>query len=103
MSSVEINKTENGFLLSGKVQFNNVVALRKHGNDIIDRFNRSALQVDLSGVTSSDTSVLSLLLRWLSYANQQNKQVHYTAIPETLLKVVKVCGLTQLINGCSNG
>ena len=103
MSKVQLKSTEVGFSLQGDIQFSNVLSLRKKGNRFIDCSDMSELTVDLSGVISGDTSSLSLLLRWLFYADQQNKRIHFTSIPESLLKVAKVCGVTQLLGGNSHG
>jgi len=95
--SATISSVEAGFSLSGDIRFDNVLTLRRDGNRLIRQCAGTALQVDLSGITSSDTSGLSLFLRWLRYADMHNKKIRYTSIPEPLLKVAKVCGVVQLI------
>ena len=96
--SPEIKNTEMGLLVSGAIHFSNVLRLRRRGDRLIRNNIGIEIQVDLSGVTSSDVSGLSLLLRWMHYAKKQGKRVHYISIPLSLLKVARICGINEMIS-----
>jgi len=88
-----------GFSVSGKIGFDNVVALRERGNDLIDQVSVQALTVDLSQIESSNSAGLSLFLRWLAYAKQQEKKISFVNVPESLYKVAEVCGVAGILKG----
>lgn len=97
MNPVAIKNTSTGFVISGDIRFSNVLRLRRLGNRCIREGSHEAVEIDLSQVNTSDTSGLSLLLRWVHFANQQNKNVIYKSIPNSLLKMAAVCGISDLI------
>lgn len=96
--NLEVNTTKMGFRVSGDIRFRNVLKLRRRGDRLIRKNTGVEIQVDLSAVTSSDASGLSLLLRWMSYAKKEGKQVHYLSIPLSLLKVARICGVNEMIS-----
>ena len=97
MKRAEVVETETGLSVSGKICFDNVVALRRQGNRMIRHIMQRQLTVDLSDVTSSDSSGLSLLLRWLRYAGQQGKTMSFINTPARLYKIANVCGVASLL------
>lgn len=93
----EVVESETGFSVFGKIHFDNILALRRQGDRMINSIVQKDLVVDLSGIESSDSSGLSLLLRWLRYAGQQGKTLRIINMPESLYKVAKVCGIVTLL------
>jgi len=93
----KILETEMGFSVSGKINFDNVLLLRRQGNRLINRIMLRDITVDLSELKSSDSSGLSLLLRWLRIAGQQGKTMRIINMPEFLHKVAIVCGVASLL------
>jgi phospholipid transport system transporter-binding protein len=58
------------------------------------------LVFDLAGVTRADSAGLSLLIEWLRLARQRGLTLRYRNLPEQLLTLVRVNGLTDtLLNG----
>ncbi len=97
MKSVDLKETETGIVVSGSIDFYNVLALRRKGNRVIHHFSQRQLTVDLSELKSSDSSGLSLLLRWLHYAGQRGKTISFINMPEALYEIAKVCGVVSLL------
>ncbi len=97
MNQIKMNVNQVGFTVSGDIHFNNVMPLRQQGNRLIDTIVSPKIDIDLSQVSTSDHSGLSLLLRWLDYANKKQKKIHYLSIPSFLLKIAHVCGIESLI------
>ena len=95
----DLKETGGGFSVSGEIGFDNVVALRKRGNGLIDQVSVRELTVDLSQIESSNSAGLSLFLRWLAYANQQEKKISFVNVPESLYKVAEVCGVAVFVKG----
>lgn len=86
------------FVVNGTVCFDNVLKLRYQGNDLIDRIEKQDISVDLSEVSSQDASILSLLLRLVCYASSQGKHLHFLSLPASLTKMVRVCGISDLLS-----
>lgn len=99
MNRVEVQSTSTGFTVSGDIRFSNVLRLRHQGDRCIQAMSNPTVEIDLSHVNSTDTSGLSLLLRWVHFAKNKNKKINYKSIPASLLKMAKVCGISNLING----
>lgn len=97
MNQIEMNHAKTGMVVSGEIRFKNVVSIRQQGNHFINTIANACVEIDLSKVTLSDASGLSLLIRWIHDASQQDKQVQYVSIPIPLLKIAKVCGVDNLI------
>lgn len=94
-----INNDAVDFSLSGTVCFENVLKLRFQGNNLIDRIAKKDISIDLSGVSSNDAALLSLLLRWVCYASSQSKHLHFLSLPDFLSKMIAICGITDLLSG----
>ncbi|MCB1826902.1 MAG: STAS domain-containing protein [Coxiellaceae bacterium] len=99
MSRVEIKTSDTGLLITGQISFSNVLQLRKQGNCFIKAAaSGQEVIINFSGVTSSDVSGLTLMLRWLSYARKCGRKIKYISTPASLLKVADVCGVTEFIS-----
>jgi ABC-type transporter Mla MlaB component len=56
-----------------------------------------SVEVDLSGVTSGNSLVLSLMLTWLRQARQQERNVIFSAVPSQLLELIRFTGLDGIL------
>ena len=88
-------QSENNIFIQGKIHFGNVLALMSQGKDILDTVEQ--VQIDLGGVTQSDSSGLSLLIRWLHYASKQQKSICYINLPQCLSDLGRVSGVDTLL------
>ena len=55
------------------------------------------LEVDLSGVTDSDSAGLALLLEWVTWANHSVREISFTGIPERLRAIAKTTEVEPLL------
>lgn len=56
------------------------------------------LIVDFAEVTGVDTAALSLLMEWQRRAKLSNQQVTFTNLPESLVSLAALYGVTDFIN-----
>ena len=84
----------NKIALSGPITFNNVVELTQQGVDLIDSNCRI---VDLNEVTEVDSSAVSMLLEWLRIAKTRKLDLHFVHLPENLISLLKLYGLSGII------
>lgn len=56
------------------------------------------LCVDMAGVQSVDTAALSLVFEWQRRANLSHQQVSFTNLPESLISLAALYGVTDFIS-----
>lgn len=82
--------------VEGEVDFDTVAEVRKAGEKLIDRA-KSPFLVDLQGLTSAHSVALSLLVRWMAYAQSQDKKFEILGMPAKLFDVARVSGLETVL------
>jgi phospholipid transport system transporter-binding protein len=65
--------------------------------------NEPPSEIDLSGVTSSDSAGLALLIEWVSAAHRRGGTVHFSGTPTQLTALAKISDLDRVLslNGAS--
>ncbi|HJT50353.1 MAG TPA: STAS domain-containing protein [Nitrosospira sp.] len=81
--------------VEGSVTIDNVVSVVARGMGLLDRGD---VTIDLAGLTEADSSVVSLLLEWRREAARRNRQVCIANMPENLQSLVRLYGVSELIN-----
>lgn len=57
----------------------------------------TSLEIDLSGVSISDSAGLALLLEWVTWANHTVREIRYTGVPERVLAIAKTTEVDGLL------
>lgn len=87
---------QNDFKILGTINFDTVTHLYKKG---IELFTDSVeVRLDFTEVLHADSSAISLLLNWLRFAKQQQKNFIFLNIPSQLLEIANVCEVMPLLN-----
>jgi phospholipid transport system transporter-binding protein len=55
------------------------------------------LEIDLSGVTDSDSAGLALLLEWVTWANHSVREIRFTGVPKTILAIARTTEVEGLL------
>jgi phospholipid transport system transporter-binding protein len=55
------------------------------------------IQIDLSGVTESDSSGLALLLEWLRGARQRKQTIHFANLPAQIAALARISEVEELL------
>jgi phospholipid transport system transporter-binding protein len=92
MSDFVVLKENNVLVLNGAVTTDNVVAIRKTGENIIAKLSMDGV-MDLSAVSSTSAVTLSLLLAWLRAAKSRNLSLVIRQMPDKLFDMARVSGL----------
>lgn len=93
----EINSvSQQLFSLSGELRFDNVVALKQQGEQLLANAGQDC-EVDLAGVTRAGSAAVSLLLSWLRYASAANISLVFSHLPADLLGVAQVSGIDKIL------
>ena len=78
------------YRLTGVLDFQSVVSLYQQ-----DIWSAGNPEVDLSGVTHSNSAGIALLLEWLKLARQKGLQIKYHKLPEQLGVIARAYGVDQ--------
>lgn len=94
--AADIENDNGGFQVKGALTFATVPALV----ELINTKNtsgESAVVVDLSGVTHSDSAGLALLLQWLGNAQQTGGDLKFVNIPDQVKRFININGLADIL------
>jgi phospholipid transport system transporter-binding protein len=83
------------FQVAGDLSFNNVMALHEQSLTELNRLPE--LTFDFSGVTSSDSSGLGLVIEWIKLADLQKKKIRFKNISHHLMSIATASGLDKII------
>lgn len=101
MSKVELQpiaklEIKNGLLcVNGSINFENVMLVCKQGTTLMKTLE--TVEVNLHGLSQSDSSVLALLADWVREANALNKKIVFTHMPLFMRNITRVCGLDGVL------
>ncbi len=81
--------------VTGALRFSTVSALLESGAAAISAGH--AAVIDLSAVSSSDSSGLALLIEWLSVAKDARRGLRYENVPEQLKELARLSDVEGLL------
>lgn len=88
----------NRYLIDGPITLDNVSTLISEG----EAFDGQSVIVDLAGVTSADSSALSLLLEWRRRLGSVGRQITFTNMGHNLRSLADLYGVVDLIPGTAD-
>lgn len=83
--------------ISGDLDFNNVMSIYKKS---LDYFS-SALQtltMDFSGLHTTNSAALALIIDWMRLAKKQNKSIQFSHLSHDIISLEKASGLDKIIS-----
>jgi phospholipid transport system transporter-binding protein len=83
------------FALSGEVSFDTAERILQASEDPFEEHTR--LEIDLSGVTMSDSAGLALLLEWVTWANHTVREIRFSGMPDRVLAIAKTTEVDELL------
>jgi len=84
------------FALSGEMTFDTAERILKESEEPFEAHTQ--LEVDLSGVSRSDSAGLALLLEWVTWANHTVREVRFTGMPERVSAIAKTTEVERLLS-----
>lgn len=82
--------------LEGELNYSNVSNIYRETADLFKQ-SRNSLEIDLAGVTRTDSAGLALLVEWLSEARSRNLEINFKNAPEQMLEMVKMSSLDRVL------
>jgi len=96
MSDFEIKDLGHGrFALSGHMTFETAENILRASEGPFEEHTQ--LEIDLSGVTASDSAGLALLLEWVTWANHSVREISFKDMPEKVLAIAKTTEVEPLL------
>ena len=90
MNPLPISRDGDRLSVHGDLSFDSVAeALRRS----LDWPEQTDIEIDLAGVSRSNSAGLALLLEWLKNAQQKGRQIKYHNVPEQLLTIARAYGI----------
>jgi phospholipid transport system transporter-binding protein len=89
------DRGEGRFALSGEMSFDTAERILKASEEPFEEHTQ--LQIDLSGVTMSDSAGLALLLEWVTWANHTVREIRFTGMPERVMAIAKTTEVDRLL------
>ncbi len=83
------------FLLSGKMTFRYVGPILRVSMELFHEHPH--IEVDLSGVTETDSAGLALLLEWITWANHNVHEIRFIHTPEKIDAIAKTTEVDDLL------
>jgi len=84
------------FVLPRAIRFDNLQEVRAAGESYLDEHSDESV-FDLSGLEECNSAAVALLMAWVRYAHVHGKSVVYSGVPEDLLNIIEVTGLSETL------
>ena len=85
------------YLLTGELTFATAPELWSRSVELFGGGGSLLVDVDLAGITHSDSAAVALRLEWMRLAQRRGRSVAYRNVPAQLLAVAEVCGVERLL------
>ena len=83
------------FSLSGEMSFDTAERILRDSEEPFEAHTQ--LNIDLDGVTMSDSAGLALLLEWVTWANHTVREIRFTGMPERVSAIAKTTEVEPLL------
>ncbi|MGH8398186.1 MAG: STAS domain-containing protein [Gammaproteobacteria bacterium] len=83
------------FRLDGRLDFKSVTGALTASQRLFAEYQ--AIQLDLSGVTATDSAGLALLIEWISRAKQSKCKLSFLHVPEQVMAIARISNVDKLL------
>lgn len=87
---------EGRFALEGEMTFDTVAAILQESTEHFA--DHTMVEVDLAGITKTDSAGLALLLEWITWANHTVREIHFRNIPEKITNIAHTSDVEELLS-----
>ena len=83
------------FALSGSMTFDTAARILAESESLFEEY--TLLEVDLSGVTETDSAGLALLLEWITWANHTVREIRFKGMPAKIDAIARTTEVDSLL------
>jgi phospholipid transport system transporter-binding protein len=96
VSSYElVDNGDGNFSLKGQMTFSTAGDILRDSEEPFEKHTR--IEVDLSGVTETDSAGLALLLEWITWANHTVREIRFIGVPAIINAIAKTTEVDSLL------
>ncbi|MDJ0795170.1 MAG: STAS domain-containing protein [Woeseiaceae bacterium] len=96
MADFDIKDLGDGkFAVTGVMTFSTAEKILRASEEPFEE--HSQLEIDLSGITASDSAGLALLLEWVTWANHSVREIRFKDMPEKILAIARTTEVEALL------
>ena len=96
MAAFTLEDRGNGqFALSGRMSFDTAGQILKESEEMFDE--HTLIEVDLCGVTHTDSAGLALMLEWITWANHTVREIRFQDTPEKIDAIARTTEVDHLL------
>jgi phospholipid transport system transporter-binding protein len=97
-AAVELQESSPGkFVARGPLTFATARLARQSGLAAFAAAGSRQIEVDCSGITSSDSAGMAVLLDWLAFAKRTGRSLHFTNLPEQVQAIARITDVLELL------
>lgn len=97
MSDFDLQDLGDGrFALQGEMSFDTAERILRASEKPFEEHTQ--IEIDLSGVTDSDSAGLALLLEWVTWANHTVREIRFEGMPERVMAIAKTTEVDGLLS-----
>lgn len=100
-AGIERLQTANGaparLQLRGPLTFATAAAVWRDGLRALDACDSAVIEIDCAGIERADSAGLAVLVEWLAWGAQRDRQVRLQALPATLVDIARISELEELV------
>jgi phospholipid transport system transporter-binding protein len=95
---VELQESSPGkFAARGPLTFATARGARESGLAVFGAGNSRELEVDCSGITSSDSAGMTVLLDWLAIAKRAGRSMHFASLPKQVQALARISDVLEFL------
>ena len=89
------NNGEGRFSLNGEMTFQTAGELLRASERLFEEHTQ--IEMDLGGVTDTDSAGLALMLEWITWANHTVREIRFVNVPEKIDAIAKTTEVDHLL------
>jgi phospholipid transport system transporter-binding protein len=97
-AAVELKESSPGkYAAHGPLTFATARLARETGLAALRAANSPQVEIDCSGITSSDSAGMAVLIDWLAAAKRAARSLHYSNLPEQVQAIARISDVLELL------
>ena len=90
-----LNNGEGRFRLNGEMTFQTAGKVLRASERLFEEHTQ--IEMDLGGVTDTDSAGLALMLEWITWANHTVREIRFVNVPEKIDAIAKTTEVDHLL------
>ncbi|MDX1902448.1 MAG: STAS domain-containing protein [Gammaproteobacteria bacterium] len=93
-----IKKQDDKLYVSGQVDFATVPIIWKNSLSLLSNDKGAKLEIDCSGITSSTSAAIALILEWIQYSKAHQQSIQFTGMPQQIISIMEAANIKKVLD-----